>query len=242
MDDVPGWFYPADRVLFQAISATQRSAGIRGDILEIGCFRGKSAILLGFEKQESERLYVCDLFGDDPGTELQKRENELYYSNFSRSQFEENYKRFHATLPEILHAPSTDLTLPPGTFRFIHVDGSHQWEIVKKDIDTVLKLAAPGAVLVFDDYLQFHVPGVPAAVWGAVDAGKLIPVVLSPNKLYAVKEASLASAFIRACSSLPGMFSEMESIAGHPCIRVRVALKKQGLAKKIYWVMKEHFA
>jgi predicted O-methyltransferase YrrM len=43
LDRIPGWFWPADQRLF----AWFLSAGTPGDLLELGTYLGKSAVLIG---------------------------------------------------------------------------------------------------------------------------------------------------------------------------------------------------
>src|SRR4051812_42395764 len=45
-DVIPGWLNPEDAMLFRVADALQFEAGIRGDILEIGAFYGKTSVLL----------------------------------------------------------------------------------------------------------------------------------------------------------------------------------------------------
>ena len=47
-ETVPGWFDRTDAMMFDAVDAAQRRENVRGDLLEIGCFQGRSAILLGY--------------------------------------------------------------------------------------------------------------------------------------------------------------------------------------------------
>jgi len=47
-------------------------------------------------------------------------------------------------------------------------------------------LLRPGGVVVFDDYRSEHTPGVSAAVWQAIISDGLIPIALTPAKLYGV--------------------------------------------------------
>lgn len=59
-DALPGWFNPDDLELFVRILEGQRGAGAAGDLLEIGAFQGKSAVVLGFFADATDRVHVCD--------------------------------------------------------------------------------------------------------------------------------------------------------------------------------------
>jgi hypothetical protein len=68
------------------------------------------------------------------------------YEGCTRDVFEQNYRRFHPDLPIILNCLSTaaegQLCQSPG-FRFIHIDGSHLYDIVRRDIQTAKNLLTP---------------------------------------------------------------------------------------------------
>lgn len=179
-NSVAGWFTQKDAMLFDAIDGAQRNAGITGDILEIGCYQGTSAILLGYMRQSSERLVICDLFDGVTESEEDSAERARYYApNFGRDMFEANFLKFHTEPPEIIAHPSSMLQalLTGRTFRFIHVDGSHAYEQVRKDLLLAKELLVPGGVVSFDDLLSPHTPGVTAAVWEGVVNDGLIPML-----------------------------------------------------------------
>jgi SAM-dependent methyltransferase len=182
---IPGWFARGDAELFDAIDLAQRSAGLVGDILEIGCYQGASAILLGYLRRPSERLVVCDLFEEVTGTldDFHRRGN--IYSDLNRENFEANFLQFHESLPEIIAGPSTILPSKNlgRTFRLIHVDGSHDYDVVRSDLLLAKSLLMPGGFVIFDDIIAPHTPGVTAAVWEGVILDDLIPV-LQTHKLY----------------------------------------------------------
>jgi len=188
MDSIEGWFYREDLLLFEKINESQELNQVKGDLLEIGAYYGKSAILLGYFQKQGEQLVVSDVF-ETPGETLENRaENEFWYSNLTRDVFETNYLRFHLRLPMILSCSSTRLLELGGlakTFRFIHIDGSHLYPIVRQDIQTAKKLLIKGGIVAVDDYRTTHTPGVAAAVWEEVTSGDLIPVCLTPQKMYA---------------------------------------------------------
>ena len=62
---VLGWFDDVDAAVFRAIDDVQGASGVKGDLLEIGTYLGKSAILLGYLLRPQERLVVCDLFTNE---------------------------------------------------------------------------------------------------------------------------------------------------------------------------------
>jgi hypothetical protein len=177
-ESMPGWFERADAELFSAIDLAQRSAGLVGDILEIGCYQGSSAILLEYLRRPNERLVVCDLFQDVATTLDDFHLRTDSYSDLSQESFEGNFLKFHRNLPRIIAGPSTMLpSMNLGrTFRMIHVDGSHDYEIVRSDLLLAKSLLMPGGFVIFDDIITLHTPGVTAAVWEGVLHDGLIPV------------------------------------------------------------------
>ena len=209
-ESIPGWFSRADAELFDAIDIAQRSAGIVGDILEIGCYQGASAILLGYMRRPDERLVICDLFQSDTASLDQYHQQRDAYGDLSRESFESNFLKFHKTLPEIFAQPSTtlrDLDLK-RTFRFIHVDGSHDYEVVRSDLLLAKSLLVPGGFVVFDDIITLHTPGVTAAVWEGVISDELIPLYQT-NKLYGTWDEPLNIA-------IPKEFSQFtHAVLGH---------------------------
>lgn len=186
INTVPGWFARRDALLFDAIDNAQRSAGITGDILEIGVYQGTSAILLGYMRQPNERLIVCDLFDGITESDEDLAERQRYYEpNFGQHKFEAQYRRFHPDLPEIIAQPSSSLhaRLTGKTFRCIHIDGSHAYEQVRSDLLLAKEILMPGGYVIFDDLLSPHTPGVTAACWEGVANDQLVPV-LQTVKMY----------------------------------------------------------
>jgi hypothetical protein len=183
---VAGWFTELDALMFAWIDQVQRQCKVRGDLLEIGVFAGKSAILLGCLLDTNEELVVCDVFEGQAADAVNATENRSSYKGLSRECFESNYRAFHVSLPRILQVPSTQL-LDAGigrTFRFMHVDGSHLYDIVRHDTRTAQTLLVDRGVVAFDDYCTGHLPGSAAAVWEAVFRDGLVPVCVSRAKLY----------------------------------------------------------
>ncbi|WP_435771560.1 class I SAM-dependent methyltransferase [Nocardioides sp. SYSU DS0651] len=220
--DVKGWFLPADQRLFtHFLTSTVVPAG---DLVEIGAYLGKSAILMGRHLRDGERFTVCDLFGDDAEDPDNRRENRRSYRSLTRDRFEANYLAFHPELPEVVQAPSSTILdhVPAGTARFVHVDGSHLYEHVAGDVRSARVMAVPGAVIAFDDYRSPHTPGTALAVWEAVLEQGMEVIALTPRKLYATFGDATAhrEELLSRPDRLEGLRTEMVDLRGRPAIRV----------------------
>jgi hypothetical protein len=190
--DVPGWFAWDDRAMFDLLLAA--SMDHPGMLIELGCYLGKSAVIIGNHRRAGERFVVVDLFGsevelsDDWMGEANKTENRWSYKTLTQTQFEANYLAFHAELPEVVQGLSSEVVkhVDPNSARFVHIDASHLYPQVAQDIVNVRELMAPGGVVVLDDFRTEHTPGVSAACWEAVINGGMIPFALTRSKMYAV--------------------------------------------------------
>lgn len=187
---VPGWLERVDALLLVAVDRSQRAAQVTGDVMEIGAYMGRSAILLGYLPRAGERFVICDPFGENGGlSNDNSAEQTRWYAGLTRQAFEQNFLRFHSRLPdEIIAAPSATLhelvDELAKRFRIVHIDGSHEFDEVQSDIRLSRNLMAEGGMVVFDDVNAPHAPGVASAVWSAVVNEGLIPHVVT-DKLYA---------------------------------------------------------
>jgi predicted O-methyltransferase YrrM len=156
LETIPGWFHLDDMAHFSLVLGTQRASGVRGDILEIGCYFGRSAALLAMHLQPGEHLYLIDVF------DLASDES---YTAPSVATVRENLYRTVPTLaPDavtLIRCDSRAVTLPADLqLRFVHIDGGHAAETVYAD----LKLCTPhlliGGIVAIDDYAHPALPGV----------------------------------------------------------------------------------
>jgi hypothetical protein len=186
LKDVPGWFPPLDQVLFTWLLDRQETQGRKGDLVELGAYMGKSAILLGRHLRAGEEFTVCDLFGGEAPDGANKAETAKSYSSLTRQAFERNYLSFHDSLPRVIEAPSSVISteVAAGSCRFVHIDASHLYEHVRDDIGAARDLLQPDGVVVLDDFRSEHTPGVSVATWEAVLNRGLRVICLSTQKLY----------------------------------------------------------
>ncbi|MER6567056.1 class I SAM-dependent methyltransferase [Streptomyces sp. NPDC001093] len=225
LDDVPGWFPVLDQLLFDWFLNRQETTGMRGDLLEVGVYMGKSAIFTGRHRQPGERYTVCDLFEGDAPDDANRAESAKSYGALTRRVFEDNYLSFHDELPRVLQGPSSLVPgeVEPDSCRFVHIDASHLYEHVHGDIGAARDLLLPDGIVVLDDFRSEHTPGVSIATWEAVLNRGLRPVCLSTQKLYGtwgdpepVQEELLAMVRERSDCHL-----SVQEAAGHRIVRLK---------------------
>jgi predicted O-methyltransferase YrrM len=230
-DDIPGWFPRLDRDLFRAALAWQVANQPPGDLVELGCYLGKSAAVIGESLQPTETFTVCDLFGDASDDLANAKENRKSYKTLGREQFEQNYLKVHPSLPVVLQMPSSEILqhVEPGSARFVHVDASHLYEHVVHDVASARRLLRPDGLAVFDDYRSTHAPGVAAAVWIAMANDGLKPVALTGKKWYGTwGDPTRMRRFIREwAEEQPKVSVGIQAIAGHRVLRIRTTDKRR---------------
>ena len=223
--DVPGWFPPLDQMLFTWFLDQQKKAGIKGDLLELGVYMGKSAILLGHHLQDGELFTVCDLFEGDAPDEANKAESSQSYASLTQQAFERNYLSFHDTLPTVITGPSSLVVekVATDTCRFIHIDASHLYEHVHGDIGAAHDILLPEGVVVLDDFRSEHTPGVSVAAWEAVLNRGLRPICLSTQKMYATwgDPEPLQEELLEMLRQRSDVGLSVQEAAGHRLIRTR---------------------
>jgi len=187
LDEVPGWFEGNDQLVFEWILEAQSSAGIGGDMVELGVYQGKSAVHMARFLRAGESLTVCDLFEDINAADGVPDHIREAYSSLSQAVFERNYLAFHDELPVIVRGRTDRIGghVRTGSCRFVHIDASHRYDDVRRDIVAVRGLLGPGGVVALDDYRTEHTLGTAAAVWEAVANDGLHPIAATAKKLYA---------------------------------------------------------
>jgi hypothetical protein len=229
LDDVRGWFFGVDRFLFVWLLERQERTAVKGDIIEMGAYLGRSAILLGDYVRDGETFTVCDLFDSPAPDEANSGEMDLSYRDtLTRKAFDANYLAFHDALPNVIQAPTSVLSdgrVAPKSARFVHIDASHLYEHVIGDIRFAKDALTDDGVVVLDDYRSEHTPGVSAAVWEAVATMGLIPVVVTHNKFYGTwgDPDPLQEELIEALAGHSDLTVHEEDVRGRRLVRLRSA-------------------
>jgi hypothetical protein len=221
---IPGFFYPANFMLFDFILAHQLDSGVEGDMLEIGVYQGKSAILMGCGLRPDERLIACDLFEKVMSQEDIPIEDREPYVGLDVGAFRRNWDHFHGRRQlDVRICDSAQLTeLPP--LRFIHIDGGHSYERARGDIELVAKHTGPRGVISLDDYRITEKPGVAAAIAEAVAAGELFPFCASDMKLYAATNKDDQAHWVAVLKTMPGV--GVSSFAAYDVVTVAMQVSQ----------------
>ena len=105
--------------------STQNQWGVKGDVCEVGVFRGKSLTLLSLLKDKAERLTGFDLFQED-------------HQNSTEANLE-NYG--DSTLVSLIAGATSEIAteqlsaLMPAPVRFLHIDAGHEYHEVMEQLE-----------------------------------------------------------------------------------------------------------
>ena len=159
---IPGWFTVDDCSHFHVILQMQNRMGLAGDLLEIGCYFGRSTGAMVGHLKPGEKLIVCDAFDT-----IRTGDN---YSDFPKvADFKGNLEMAHPGIDlsgvQIHECLSSSLKLASGVaLRFAHVDGGHSKEEALQDLELVYRSLCPGGVISVDDFAHPGWPEVADAV------------------------------------------------------------------------------
>ena len=164
---VDGWVDSRLLECLQLIGDFQGERNIAGQAGEIGVYHGKLLIALAHLLGAGGVVTAIDVF-EDQSMNLDGA------GIGSRERLSENIRLYGPTTVtyEIIQADSIAMTSVDkakimevrGPFRLFSVDGCHTAEHTHSDLMTGQDFLAPGGVLILDDYMQPHWPGVTDAV------------------------------------------------------------------------------
>lgn len=149
LKDIPGWFNVDDCGHFFLLLSYQSAMGIKGDLLEIGSYHGRSTSLMARCLGPGETIVVCDAFEsetDDHYANKPSPENLISNIQHVNREIEKDRIVIHKCL-------SNDLQLDAEEqFRFIHIDGGHSAAQAYSDLQLCSKHLLPNGIIIMDDY------------------------------------------------------------------------------------------
>jgi predicted O-methyltransferase YrrM len=187
---IPGFFNYDDAQHFSLIFGIQAASGVKGDLMEIGTWKGRSAAFLASFLGENDRLVLNDVFSA-PATDKYSeypsvasvRENILVVCPMVENQL------------VFIEGDSRTTTVDSSyKFRFIHIDGGHSFAECYADLIRVSPFVIVGGVIAVDDYDHQDWPEVKPAAdqWLAENdkfamVGDMNRAVAKGRKLYLMR-------------------------------------------------------
>lgn len=175
---IPGMMSDFSVQIFDTLFDLQNRNGITGPMLEIGVYMGKSASVLAAHARPSERVVLVDV-----------------HKHFS-PEIEEKYLgtcEFLLMPSEKFRAGFADYSAMKRSFRYIHVDSSHQYRATLGELKIVDELLADGGIACFDDFVNLDYSQNMAAIFRYIfTANTDLRIFLITNeKAYVCRESAL---------------------------------------------------
>lgn len=148
--------------LYQLIVSSSR---LKGDIAEVGVYRGGTATILGhFADQSGKKLHLFDTFAGMPETDALKDWHKK--GDFSDTSLDHVKANLSSVRNATFHQgffPATAGTVQSSTFCFVHVDVDI-YQSVKDCCEFFYPRMQTSGTMLFDDYGKFTCPGAFEAV------------------------------------------------------------------------------
>lgn len=164
--EVPGWLTRIEGELLARLAKGKT-------VLEIGSYCGRSTIWMA---RTANVVFAVDTF-DGRGTPEPRNTLQEFRNNLDKFQVKGQVRIFEGTTKEAL--PEVY-----GLFDLAFIDGAHDTESVKSDIECVIPKMTPEGMIAFHDYNDVQRPGVTAQVngllsnnWEVVDQAGTIVVL-----------------------------------------------------------------
>jgi hypothetical protein len=180
---IDGWFKEGAIATWDSLLALQTSLRLRGNLMEIGVSKGKSAALMALHTRPCETCVFVDLALRWEAVDLIEAirpQNNLWVRDMSQ-----NIRR------------DGRLMALAGTFRWIHVDGEHSGRAVLNDLEVAAALLSPEGVICLDDFMSPAYPQVTMAAFRFLDRDREFSLFLIGfNKGY-ICRAAFAPTYLR---------------------------------------------
>ena len=132
-------------------------------IVEIGSFKGRSTVAMGYAARgTNRRIYAINPF--DPENDGVPSSSRGEYKDIFLNNIRQNgLERYIYPVQDLSQNVAQGWTIP---IDFIFIDGSHQYEDVKQDVETFYPHVKPGGIIALHDVIHAW-PG-PLRVWNSL--------------------------------------------------------------------------
>ena len=177
-NDLEGWFFPPDMLSLAVLNDIHSQSKIKGNIVEIGVYKGKSFSFLSHLIKENETLFGYDTFPED------------YYESTKLA-----LEKYGASVKfELIKADTSELNdddikakIDGKVIRILHIDAGHEYHEVLHSLLSFSPYVMDAGIIVMDDYQDPEFPGIEAAVLDFCQIDKprrFIPFFSGRNKIY----------------------------------------------------------
>jgi predicted O-methyltransferase YrrM len=161
--DVDGWLWKEEGEILYKLAQLNKNLGV---IVELGSYKGKSTICLaqGSKRVNGGKVYALDNFIGDSYIGIKKTS---FYNQFLSSIEKYSLKEYVESIRGDFSEAAKSWDKP---IRLLFIDGSHNYEDVKRDFENWEPKVAPGGIIVFHDALVW--PGVSKFVRQVISSGE----------------------------------------------------------------------
>ena len=149
---VEGWFIDAAAATWDCLLDFQQTSKIAGNLLEIGVWNGKSALMSVLHAGAGEIQLLVD-----------PRDMQQALANIQQLRAEATIDAFHRPSRALFKHPEYRNML--SSFRWIHIDGKHTAQDVSVDLRLADELLNDMGMVVLDDFFHEGYPQVTQAVY-----------------------------------------------------------------------------
>lgn len=147
-DGIEGMLSPFSMAAMDSLLAFQADHHIRGDMVELGVFHGKSAAILAHRLAQNESLHLYDIAN--------------YFNRNALSKIGANLS-FH--IGSTLDLRTSHFRDRKRAIRFCHIDASHMFEPTLHEMALADYMLAEDGILCLDDYTNLNYSQILAATF-----------------------------------------------------------------------------
>jgi hypothetical protein len=143
--------------VWDCLLSHQEANNVRGNLLEIGVHKGKSALLSAMHTRRDEIQFLVDPAPlDEAVGHIRANCPDITLRTFQQPSQLVKGESFYSELA--------------SSFRWIHIDGSHTGQAVTTDLEIADQLLADDGILTIDDFFDFAYPQITAATFAFMAA------------------------------------------------------------------------
>jgi predicted O-methyltransferase YrrM len=171
-----GGMHPISAAIWTLLLEWQRTAGVKGDLLEIGVWHGHGAAMLNLHRAREEHIILLDKF---------KSFEDVRHNIETVSAAPDDAVLFYHGCSLGMNRRQS-LNGHRDSVRFAHIDAEHSFEAVVSDLDLCAPLLVERGILAIDDFFMYGSPSITEAVfyWLERNREKLVLFLAGFNKAY----------------------------------------------------------